>query len=295
MIRVLVKALLVCLLGPAAQLAHPQEAGAPAVSDFVISTGLQGGGYWNAGNRLQAAARGTGLSLDNRTSTGSLANLKALMDDSSPVNLAFAQADALQFFLADRPDTAGAIEALESIGEECVFVISGSDSDIETDKDMQDAVRLQLGIKSPNSGIRVTFDYMTSLVPELDNVSVHYGDTVALINELLHPLSNIERAVMVVHDPEARSPEIDMVVSNPDKFRFVEISDERLTRAVAGGGPVYRRATVTPGAVPGAGRVDTICVKGLLLTNRNKLSPEQQRTLNELISRHWSQVRPTGG
>jgi TRAP-type uncharacterized transport system substrate-binding protein len=287
-IRILTGALLACLITPVSLSVFAQEGAQP---DIVISTGLEGGGYWNAGNRLQAAASGAGLSIETQRSTGSLSNLRELVKPEGPVSLAFTQADALQYFLNGKPDATGAIEKLESIGEECVFVISGSKSDIKTDKDMQEAKRLQLGIKSPNSGIRVTFDHMASLVPELRNATVHYGDTVELINDLVHPRSNISKAVMVVQKPGAHSAEIDMVVSNPDKYRFVKLSDDRLTLPGPGGEPAYRRDKVKPSAVPGAGAVETVCVEGLLVANTNKLSAGQRSRLSKVIGEHWSQIR----
>ena len=154
------KVLVACLLGSAVNLAFSQNDVAPATADLVISSGLEGGGYWNAGGRLQSVASGMGLTVDNRATMGSLANLKELLDRNSPVNLAFAQADALQYYLDENPDAAQAIETLENIGEECVFIISDSHGGIRTDKDMQEAPVMRLGIKTSNSGIWVTFDYM---------------------------------------------------------------------------------------------------------------------------------------
>jgi TRAP-type uncharacterized transport system substrate-binding protein len=291
--RFFTRILLASLLGPIASLAISQEGTESATTDIVISTGLEGGGYWNTGNRLQTAAGNLGLTVENQVSTGSLSNLKALLDENSPVNLAFAQADALQYYLNENTEAAQVVETLENIGEECVFIISGSNSDIKTDKDMQKQDRMHLGIKSPNSGIRVTFDYMTSLVPELKNVTVRYGNTVEMITELAHPKTNIEKAVMVVHEPSAHSPEIDMVIANPDKFRFVKISDGRLTQSSASGAPIYRSMRVAPGAIQGAGAVQTICVNGLLLANNNKLSDQQRGKLTDLIDNHWAQIHTT--
>lgn len=288
--RYFTKILVVCLLGAAANFVHSQQEASPAVADIVISSGLEGGGYWNAGSRLQAVAGGMGLTVENHASTGSLINLKKLMDKNSQVGLAFAQADALQYFLDSNPDAAQTIETLENIGHECVFIISGDDSDIRTDKDMQKSKRLHLGIKSPNSGIRVTFDYMASLVPELRDISVLYGNAVEMMTDFAHPLTNVEKAVMIVHAPGAHSPEIDMVIANPDKYRFVEVSDKRLTRKTSGGEAVYRSLKVAPSAVADADPVQTICVQGLLLANKTKMSAQQSNKLTDLISNHWAQV-----
>ena len=230
---------MVCLLGSVTNLAVSQQDTAPVLADIVISSGVEGGGYWSVGSRLQAAAGGMGLTVQNQASIGSLANLRELMKEGSPVSLAFVQQDALQYYLDSKPGAVQAIETLENIGQECVFIITDSKGDIDTVEDMQKASRMQLGIKSPNSGIRVTFDYMASLAPRLGDITVNYGNAVDMMNGFAHPLTNIKRAVMVVHAPDAHSPEIDMVIANPDRFRFVEIRDERFTRKTASGEAIY--------------------------------------------------------
>jgi TRAP-type uncharacterized transport system substrate-binding protein len=289
--RFIYRLLLVCSLAPVVNVAHSQNAAAPA-ADIVLSSGLEGGGYWNTGNRLRAVARDSGLTVANQPSIGSLENLKKLLASDSPVSLAFAQADALQYYLNENPGAAQSIETLHSIGEECVFIISSEDSDIRTDKDLQEAPRLYLGIKSSKSGIWVTFNYMKSLVPELQQTTLMYGDTVQMMTDLAHPKTDMDEAVMVVHGSNEHSPEIDMVIANPDRFRFVKISDERFTRSAPGGEAVYHRKKVAPGAVAGARAVETICVQGLLLANKNKLTAEQRKPLMELIDTHWARVHP---
>jgi len=287
------KVLLACLLGSVANLAFSQEDAAPAPVNIVISSGLEGGGYWSAGNRLQSVAGSIGLTIKNQASTGSLINLRQLMDKDSPVGLAFAQADALQYYLNDKPGAAQTIETLEDIGDECVFVISDSDSKIRTLEDMQDQRRFGLGIRSPNSGIRVTFDHMKSLVPELDFISVHYGNSVDMMENFTTSLTQV-KAVMIVQRPNERSPEIDLVHANPDRFQFVKIADKRFTQSQSGRETTYQSVKVAPGAVQGASSVQTICMKGLFLANKDKLSVEQRNKLTELINNHWGQVAETG-
>lgn len=292
--RFFTRVLVACLLGSAVNSAFSQTDAGLAAVPVVISSGLEGGGYWNTAGRLQATASGMGLTVENHASIGSLANLKALLDKDSPVSLAFAQADALQFFLNENPGAAQAIETLENVGQECVFIISNSDGHIRTDKDMQQSRRLHLGIKSSKSGIWVTFNYMKSLVPELGQTTLIYGDTVKMMTNFAHPKTNIEEVVMVVHGLNEHSPEIDMVIANPDQFRFVKVSDERLTQKTASGEAIFRSMRVAPGAVKGADSVETICVQGLLLANKNKVTPEQRNKLMELINKQWTQIHPPG-
>ena len=84
-----------------------------------------------------------------------------------------------------------------------------------------------------------------------------------------------------------------MVIANPDQFRFVKVSDERLTQKASNGEAIYRHMRVTPGAVAGARPVETICVQGLLLANNNKLTAEQRNKLMELINNRWTEVIST--
>jgi hypothetical protein len=70
----------------------------------------------------------------------------------------------------------------------------------------------------------------------------------------------------------------------------VKVTDERLTQKTSGGEAIYHRMRVAPGAVASADPVETICVQGLLLANKNKMTAEQRNTLMELINNHWSQV-----
>lgn len=289
--RYLKKLALLCLLAPLPLGSLAQSEQGASVDVVVISSGLEGGGYWLAGNRLKAASVNAGLDIENRSSTGSLSNLKALMDPDNPVNMAFVQADALQFYLQDRPGEAASIETIRSIGEECVFIISGSKSGVKDLGDIENAKRFHLGIKSPNSGIRVTFDHMTTLVPQLKHVTVRYGDSVEMINDWVHHLSDIKRAVMVVHAPDAHSEEIDMVIANPDKYRFVKIKDTRLTQSGESGQSAYTAESIAPGAVSGANRVPTICVEGLLIGHKDKLSDAVQNKIASLSDEQWQKIQ----
>ena len=281
-------ALLACLLLAGAQGVHAQgERGS-----VVISTGLEGGGYWSAGERLRAVAAEVGVDVENRSSSGSLMNLERLFDSGSPVSLAFAQADAVEYFAGQNPEIAPAIGTLHSIGQECVFIISRSDDDIKTLKDMRKSERMQLGIKSPQSGIWVTYHSMMQRVPGLDGVTLIYGDTIERMNHLLSPLTNIDRAVMVVHGTDAHSPEIEMAAKDPDNYRFVDIEDERLTRAVDGGEPLYQRKKVRSGVAEESGKVETICVRGPLVANRNKLTSAQFDAVQGFVQARWAEIHP---
>ena len=128
--------LLACLTGFLAASALAQEELDAAPTDIVISTGIEGGGYWSAGSRLQQVAGKVGLTVDNQASQGSLDNLDKLLHGDSPVNLAFAQADALQHYMNENPEVERSIDLLENIGQECVFIVTDAGSELYTDRDL---------------------------------------------------------------------------------------------------------------------------------------------------------------
>ncbi|MEZ5570442.1 MAG: hypothetical protein R3E64_00345 [Halioglobus sp.] len=289
--RALTAILLLCMLSASLIAVAEEDAAAIEEAGIVLMSGAEGGGYWNAGTRLQAVAeQEMNLPVRNVPSTGSLQNLEELLDVDSPVNLVFAQADAAQYYLHAHPDDLVKIDLLENIGQECVFIVTGVDSDIRTDKDMEKASNLRLGIASKKSGMAATFDYMVSQVPELAKVKVKYGDTFALMDKLNSKGSKVD-AVMVVHRPREHSPEVDYALANPNRYRFIELSDSRFTEDQWNGRKIYRTMKL---ALPGADKpVKTICVVGLLLANKQKLTIAQRNQLSDLVSYHWMQVYAT--
>ncbi len=291
MMRLLVTIALSSLLGICPLLTvAAEDSGTTENPSIIVSSGREGGGYWSAAARLQAVASDSGFDVAVRPSTGSLDNLEKLTSPNSPVNLALAQADALQFFLDQQPGAAAQLETLESIGQECVFIITDSNSPIHNDTDLQGATNYRLGIGSADSGIAVTFRYMQSQVPELQDIDVSYGDTSAVLGQLQDTAAPAD-AVMVVHRPREHSPEVDLALRNPDRYRFVEVRDPRLTEQLATAPAVYQAMDL---AMPGTdGGVKTICVKGLLLANKEKLGVKQREQLYDLVNSHWMRVYAT--
>jgi TRAP-type uncharacterized transport system substrate-binding protein len=257
---------------------------------LVISSGVETGGYWNAASRLQSVAEEMHIAVENLSSTGSVENLHKLLDDNSPVNLAFAQADAVQHYLNEHEGESVKLEMLENIGPECVFIVTDTESELHTDEDMQEADNLSLSIPSATSGVAVTLDYMASRIPELADIEVSYGETGVAIDQMGTPEATVD-AVMMIHRPKERSPEVDQALANPDRYRFVEVSEDRLTKKLWNGRNIYRSMKlVLPGTTE---PLETICVRGLLLANRQKLTLSQRNRLSDLVSYNWMRVYAT--
>jgi TRAP-type uncharacterized transport system substrate-binding protein len=262
---------------------------------LVVSSGIQGGGYWSAATRLQSVAADLGLEMQVEPSTGSLQNLTRLLDAGDLTSLVLAQADALQYYLDKNPGESRKIEILENIGQECVFVIVDINSAIRSDADLQQSQDYQIAISSPNSGVAVTYNYMTTLAPEMTATSAKYTDTAAAMSGLKAADGGQADAVMLVHRPKEYSPEVSLALRNPLQYRFVQIEDERFKSELPNGDAVYNlRNLAIP--VPDSGekrQVTTICVNGLLIANKEKLAPEQRDVLGKLVNEQWMKVYAT--
>tara|TARA_R110002049_G_scaffold23490_57_gene82871 strand:+ start:2440 stop:3324 length:885 start_codon:yes stop_codon:yes gene_type:complete len=291
--RLFPRTLLACLLALGASVSlSAQESGAEPATDLVVlSSGQEGGGYWSAAKRLQSvAAKRAALAVEVVPSSGSLENIEKLLDDASPVNLAFTQADAAQSYLDDRPGQVEKLELLESIGQECVFIVTGIDSKVRNEKDLHAATDLRLGISSPTSGVASTFDYMQSEIPGMEDIDVVYGDTLEAMQTMNSPDAQVD-AVMVVHRPRAHSAEVDYALANSDQYRFVELDDEMFLQSMWNGSQIYRTMKL---AMPEPNEpVKTLCMRGVLLGNKQKLTIEQRNKLSDLMLYHWMEIYPT--
>jgi len=273
----------------------PAPWAAATPENIVVSSGIRGGGYWSAANRLQAVAAELGLQVEVLESRGSLHNLQQLDDPGSPVNVTFTQADALQFYLDQHPALAQQGEILEQIGQECVYLIAGKDSGIRTLADLQGPQSRRIAIASAHSGVAVTLDYMKTLVPELAQSEVVYTNTLQALEQLNNE-RRLADAVMVVHRPKEHSPEVDRALAQPDSLRLVEIVDQRFGKKLANGEAVYSplNLALPSGSESAPTALKTICMKGLLVSNKHKLARELRYRLDEVLNYHWMRVYVPG-
>ncbi|MCH2222286.1 MAG: hypothetical protein MK097_18450 [Dechloromonas sp.] len=283
------QALVFCGLMVAALFARAQDDVA-AIPDIIVTSGVEGGGYWSAGERFSTVASELGLIVDNQPSAGSMDNLGRLFDPNSPFNMAFAQADALEEYLMEHDEDRTRVEVVENIGQECVFIVGAEGSDIESGADLQNNSEARVGISSPEGGASITWSHMVTRVPELAGVEVVYGDTLGMLDSLESYTAEVD-AVMVVHRPREHSAEVKKVLAAPDSYEFVRLEDERLTLASPEGDAVYRgmRLAMPKPVEP----VQTICVRGLLLANKAKFDSATRNRLTDLINYHWIRVFAT--
>ncbi len=260
---------------------------------LVISTGKSGGGYSAIGERLKTVMTEQGVAVQVLPSVGSLENLERLDDPASPVNVGLTQADALKYYLGQHPKFADKLFMLGEIGNECVFIATGKDSGIASDADLQKKQGNLIAIRDPNSGAAVTYLYMIQLEPQFKNTAVAFVDTMEALLALKSGGSqNKIKAVMFVQRPEARSPEMQVILDDPKDFRFISVTDWDLNDKLPDGSAVYtfEKVTVQEKKWGFDTKVDTICTRGLLIGNKEKLGADLRDRLAKVMLLSASRV-----
>ncbi|NJN47411.1 MAG: hypothetical protein HC808_14120 [Candidatus Competibacteraceae bacterium] len=269
-----------------------QSGVAAQAADLVISTGKSGGGYNAVGERLKTVMAEQGVTVEVLTSVGSVENLKRLNDPNSPVSVGLTQADALNYYLGQQPQLADKLMMLGDIGKECVFIITGKDSDIKSDGDLQDKKDYLIAVQSPNSGVAVTYEYMVQLEPKFKNTAPAFIDTMEALLQIKAGGQSKIKAAMLVQRPSAKSPAMQVVLGSPKEFHFVPVKDWDLNDKLPDGRAVYsfEEVTVEEKKWGFDTSVDTICTQGLLVASKDKLNPELRANLAKVMLLAGSRV-----
>ena len=167
-----------------------------------------------------------------------------------------------------------------------MFVVTGKDSDIRSDSDLQEAKGRLIAVQSPNSGVAVTWEYMTVLEPEFKNTAPAFVDGAeALVQIKSSGKASKIQAAMVVQRPMAKSTEMQVVLDNPKDFRLVPVKDWDLNDKLPDGSAVYTFENVTVAEKKWGfdTAVDTICTRGLMLANKTKLTADQRARLSKVM------------
>ena len=247
--------------------------------DFVFSSGREGGNYHAVALRLRNLLPGRPVGV--LSSRGSRENLTRLADPASPVNLAFTQADALSQHIFQNPTFANQFAVLADIGKECALLIAGRSSGIESAADLKVASGRRLSVDSVDSGAAVTWETMSRIEPAFLATSAVYVDLMESLAQIksageFSPL----KAAMIVQDPSVVSPPVQIVLENPDTFRFAHIRKGDLESPVLPGGlSVYTFERIRVGARA----FETLCTRALLIASNAKLAEEKRGELSKLL------------
>ncbi|MEZ5582176.1 MAG: hypothetical protein R3F37_04760 [Candidatus Competibacteraceae bacterium] len=100
-------------------------------------------------------------------------------------------------------------------------------------------------MQSPNSGVAVTYEYMTQLEPKFKNTAPAFVDTMEALLQIKAGGQNKIKAAMLVQRPSAKSPAMQVVLDNPEEFHFVPVKDWDLNDKLPDGRAVYTFENVT--------------------------------------------------
>lgn len=253
-------------------------AAAPAVGDDVlISSGKSGGYYDMVAGRLRALLTGAlEAPVDHHSSGGSLENLAGLADPESKVSIGFTQRDALEAWLARHPDFATQYTIIGSLGKECAFLIAAVQGGPASVADLLAVADGAVAVGDPGSGAAVTWTRLGVIDPRLAKTP---GRNVDVVEALLQ-LGRRERdeqvaAALVIQRPLAMGSAVEMVLANPDRYRFVPIRSQDLVAPVAQE-LSYSFETVSIGFGSNyTAEVETVCTEGLALAHKGKLGEKR--------------------
>lgn len=257
---------------------------------IVVGTGKANSSYWHAGARLKKVAGEIGIAITAVESEGSLENLDNLFSENSPVNLVFAQADALQLHLNRYPSDRRKIEILEKIGQQCVFFVTALRADFDDVEDIEDGKNIHIGIDSASSTVSLSYEYMQNRASRFEDAEIVYDNFSELSQQLYQKEGKLD-ALMLLSAPREYADNLQYILDNPHRYRLLDFEGDELTEPLPDGRKIFRAMRL---ALPGASKpVRTLCARGLLIANRQKLSSRQRNRLTDLVSYYWMRIYAT--
>ena len=234
---------------------------APALADpAVISSGIAGGTYQSIyGANLAQVLKAKGHDVKLLESKGSLENLQRL--GSGEAQLGFAQLDAYAQYLkaGGKP-----LEIVVSLGKECGFLVVRKDGKVTSEKDLRRGKDATIAIGDEGSGSAITWQFMTTLVPEYQNAKIIYQGGTRAINQIGTPGG--PDAFLFVTAPGNLEHKLIQAVDANKALKFVDMDKGGLDAKLPNGKPIYEfdKAPVCSGMFC---NIDTICTASYLFAS----------------------------
>lgn len=254
---------------------------------IVIASGTKGGYYHAVARGLRVVLFNEyGIPTDVVSSRGSMANLAELADPDSLVNVALAQADALQSHLAAHPDFAKDYVQVGDAGKECAFIVVGRSAGIDGLESLTAGDGRTIAIGDAGSGAAITWANMSRLQPRLEKVkAVEQGTIEALLALQSGEANSGPTAAMMVQRPMAVATPLEIVLQNAKDFVLVPIARSDLRTSVRG---TDSQDYTFEKVIIGFGRdnqssVDTICTRALILAAKNKLTADELEAVGKAV------------
>lgn len=254
-------------------------------SQIVLLAGAQEGVYWSTAKRLQKVAQKVNLKIQPVSSEGSFDNLKELLARSSRAKLAFVRSDTLQDYLQRAPGDRRRLELLERTGQQCVFLITPVSGDVKALDDLPSDARL--GVDSESGEAMGSFTYMATLSSRVSALEFVASPVPVLMEKLFAREDDLD-GVLLFSSPREHSADFNYVMDNPQRYRVSGFRESDLDNLEVDGRRIYRTERLALDGLPRP--ISTLCVRGVLVANKEKLAREQRNRLTDLISYHWMRI-----
>lgn len=235
-----------------------------SADELKLTTGAVGGTYHDViGVNLRNVLRERGTTAELMESTGSGENLNRLARDEADV--AFSQADAFARWMRNNPT--GDAEIIGSIGQECLFMVTRADSNIDRISRLNSSEH-RVAVGAQGSGSALSWDYVRMLNDAYAAPQTFYQGGIRAISQVRTGQLD---AFMWVTSPENRSHRFFEAVLENDDLQFVNFNDRQLRGSLPNGDQVYTEGEILiqkRRLLPDV-TADTICTDLLVLARRD--------------------------
>ncbi len=256
-----------------------------AADEIVIGSGQQGGYYDTIARGLRALlTTELGVLVDHRSSAGSVANLSSLADPESPVSIAFTQADALEVWLESSPEFKEQVRPIGKLGKECAFLIASTAESGSQGLDELNRSGSAIAVGEGASGAAVTWPYLGDLRSRPPWLEPRHVDVAEAMLGFGKPEAGDVAAALVIQRPIAMGGAVEMVLANPERFRFVAIRAEDVGPRAADPSIPYTFEKVKVGfGTNYSAEVETVCTRGLALAHKDKLGAKRLAAIERAV------------
>jgi hypothetical protein len=267
----------------------------PQVDSVVISTGRDGGSYFQIGSRLKGVMVSRHRTMvEVVPSRGSLENLIRLDDPASDVSLALTQADALAAYVQQKPEFSDQFIAIGDVGKECAILVTGSQDSLDTVQAFKTSEGFEISVDTAHSGAALTLQQMIALEPGLATLTPVSVDVLQALLQIKVVSSHTKlRALLLMQRPSAVSEPVGFILDNPESYRVVPILESDVGNVeLPDGSPVYTFEKVSVGGRerPESIEIETLCTRGLLLASKSKLSRDALSNLSRMMLQSGDEV-----
>ena len=236
-----------------------------AWADSATITGGASGGVYQAvyGANLAEVLKAKGHEVKLLESRGSLENLQRL--GAGEAQLGFAQLDAYaQYLKSGGPP----LEIVVSLGQECGYLVVKKDGKVTSEKDLRRVKEAIIAIGEEGSGSAITWQYMTTLVPDYRNARIVYQGGTRALNQIGTPGG--PDAFLFITAPDHLEHKLIQAVNANKELRFVDMDKGGLDAKLPDNNkPIYEFGTVPVCSGSWGCKVDTICTSSYLFASAN--------------------------